>query len=230
MVSPSALWDLSRLSKSAPFSTLATSCSQASREGCSNSAISDVSPSVMLNHLKLQRSADATRILLARPMAASERPFFTQGRPWAIPSTGRAAYICSRAACAESGCRNARALHIPFAEQAIAMTAEQAIAMNKGPVQDARIYLGRSVEPEYLELKLANRHGLISGATGTGKTVSLQVLAEGFSAAGVAVFAADVKGDLSGIAEQAAPKDWLLQRAKAVGLADWASAAYPTVF
>src|SRR5262249_41611977 len=123
---------------------------------------------------------------------------------------------------AESGCKNARAVHIPLAEQAI--------AMSKGPLQDARIFLGRSVEPEYLELKLANRHGLISGATGTGKTVSLQVLAEGFSAAGVAVFAADIKGDLSGIAERAAPKDWLLQRAKAVGLADWSSTAYPTVF
>ena len=53
--------------------------------------------------------------------------------------------------------------------------------------------------PECLELKLANRHGLVTGATGTGKTVTLQVLAEGFSAAGVPVFAADIKGDLSGI-------------------------------
>ena len=62
-----------------------------------------------------------------------------------------------------------------------------------------KIYLGTSTRPEYLALKYGNRHGLVTGATGTGKTVTLQVLAEGFSAAGVPVFAADIKGDLSGI-------------------------------
>ncbi len=50
--------------------------------------------------------------------------------------------------------------------------------------QDGKIFVGKSAKPEYLTLKLANRHGLISGATGTGKTVTLQVLAEGFSRAG----------------------------------------------
>ena len=65
---------------------------------------------------------------------------------------------------------------------------------------DGKIFLGVSERPEYLNLKYANRHGLITGATGTGKTVSLQVLAEGFSAAGVPVFAADIKGDVSGVA------------------------------
>ena len=76
-------------------------------------------------------------------------------------------------------------------------------------LRDDAIYLGTSRKPddsnnkgEYLDLKLANRHGLITGATGTGKTVTLQVLAEGFSNAGVPVFCADVKGDLSGIAVQ----------------------------
>ena len=68
-------------------------------------------------------------------------------------------------------------------------------------LQEGKIFLGRSVAPEYLELKLANRHGLVTGATGTGKTVSLQVLAEGFADAGVPVFAADIKGDLAGISE-----------------------------
>ncbi len=56
--------------------------------------------------------------------------------------------------------------------------------------------------PQNLLLKYGNRHGLIAGATGTGKTVTLQVLAEGFSAEGVPVFMADVKGDLSGLARQ----------------------------
>ena len=72
-------------------------------------------------------------------------------------------------------------------------------------VQDGAVLLGcsrkgRELVPEVIELRLANRHGLVTGATGTGKTVTLQVLAEGFSAAGVPVFAADIKGDLSGIA------------------------------
>src|SRR5262249_48787289 len=63
------------------------------------------------------------------------------------------------------------------------------------------------------------RHGLVAGATGTGKTVTLQVLAEGFSRAGVPVFAADVKGDLSGIAAAGEAKDAFVTRAKAMGYA-----------
>ncbi|MFL5064796.1 MAG: helicase HerA-like domain-containing protein, partial [Xanthobacteraceae bacterium] len=66
--------------------------------------------------------------------------------------------------------------------------------------QNDTIFVGKGTRPDFLALKLANRHGLITGATGTGKTVTLQVLAEGFSRAGVPVFAADIKGDLSGIA------------------------------
>ena len=76
---------------------------------------------------------------------------------------------------------------------------EQAIAADS-------IFLGGGGEgyglPQRLLLKYGNRHGLIAGATGTGKTVTLQVLAEGFSNAGVPVFAADIKGDLSGVCAQ----------------------------
>ena len=97
-------------------------------------------------------------------------------------------------------------------------------------MQEGKIFLGRSVAPEYLELKLANRHGLVTGATGTGKTVSLQVLAEGFADAGVSVFAADIKGDLSGISEVGSKKDGLVKRAKEIGLDDWSNTAFPTVF
>lgn len=97
-------------------------------------------------------------------------------------------------------------------------------------LQDGKIFVGRSNKPEFLSLKLANRHGLITGATGTGKTVTLQVLAEGFSDAGVPVFAADIKGDLSGIAAKGEPKDFLNRRAAEVGLADYEHKAYPAVF
>ncbi|MDB5565562.1 MAG: putative protein of unknown function hydrolase, partial [Tardiphaga sp.] len=83
---------------------------------------------------------------------------------------------------------------------------------------DAKIFIGKGEEPAWLTLGLANRHGLVTGATGTGKTVSLQVMAEGFARAGVPVFAADIKGDLSGISEVGEAKDFILQRAKQMGL------------
>jgi DNA helicase HerA-like ATPase len=86
-------------------------------------------------------------------------------------------------------------------------------------------------DPQYLSLKYGNRHGLVTGATGTGKTVSLQVLAEELSAAGVPVFAADVKGDLSGIAAMGEAKDFLQKRAADIGFtAEYRLEAAPTIF
>ncbi len=84
---------------------------------------------------------------------------------------------------------------------------------------DKAIFIGKGDQPAFLTLALANRHGLVTGATGTGKTVSLQVMAEGFARAGVPVFAADIKGDLSGISAMGEPKDFILSRAKDMGLA-----------
>jgi uncharacterized protein len=95
---------------------------------------------------------------------------------------------------------------------------------------DTTIFLGQSDKKEELFLALANRHGLVTGATGTGKTVTLQIMAEGFCAAGVPVFAADVKGDLSGIAMAGEPKDFLLERAKKIGFDDYGFEAVPTIF
>ena len=77
---------------------------------------------------------------------------------------------------------------------------------------------------------LANRHGLITGATGTGKTVTLQVLAERFSSIGVPVFMSDVKGDLSGLAAPGAESAKLRQRLDSLGIGDWAPAKFPTTF
>jgi len=94
-----------------------------------------------------------------------------------------------------------------------------------------KVFLGASVKPEYIRLGYGNRHGLITGATGTGKTVSLQVMAEGFSNAGVPVFCADIKGDLAGLAEAGEPKDFLTKRAEAVGFAEeYKFEAFPVIF
>src|ERR1700692_3967718 len=82
-----------------------------------------------------------------------------------------------------------------------------------------KIFIGKGDQPAWLTLALGNRHGLVTGATGTGKTVSLQVMAEGFARAGVPVFAADIKGDLSGIAEAGEAKDFIVKRATEMGLA-----------
>jgi uncharacterized protein len=95
---------------------------------------------------------------------------------------------------------------------------------------DNTIFLGKSDKPEVLFLPMANRHGLVTGATGTGKTVTLQIIAEGLSNAGVPVFAADIKGDLSGIAVKGNPPDFLIERAKQVGLDPYEPASFPTIF
>ncbi len=97
-------------------------------------------------------------------------------------------------------------------------------------LQDDSVYLGTSTRPEYLALEYANRHGLITGATGTGKTISLQILAEGFSRAGVPVFCADVKGDLSGLSAMGEPKDFLSRRADLIGFSDYRHDSFPTIF
>jgi hypothetical protein len=84
--------------------------------------------------------------------------------------------------------------------------------------------------PENLLLKYGNRHGLVTGATGTGKTVTLQILAEGFSNAGVPVFCADIKGDLSGIAAMGEAKDFLLKRAEEIKLEPYEFQEFPVIF
>ena len=97
------------------------------------------------------------------------------------------------------------------------------------PAQPGGVLIGSSGQPEILRLDRANRHGLVAGATGTGKTVTLQVLAQGLSDAGVAVFAADVKGDLSGVAAPGEPGEKMLARARSMNL-ELVPQAAPTVF
>jgi len=91
------------------------------------------------------------------------------------------------------------------------------------------VVIGFSDHFEALRLDRANRHGLVAGATGTGKTVTLQILAQGLSDAGVPVFAADVKGDLSGISQIGQPNEKMLARAQGMGLT-LTPAAAPVIF
>lgn len=104
-------------------------------------------------------------------------------------------------------------------------------------MQNDRIFLGASrtpddtyQKPEELLLKYGNRHGLVTGATGTGKTVTLQILAEGLSNAGVPVFCADIKGDLSGIAAIGEEKDFLTKRAETIKLDPYEFQEFPVIF
>src|SRR6201989_3022643 len=92
------------------------------------------------------------------------------------------------------------------------------------------ILVAQGNQPIYLLPKMANRHGLIAGATGTGKTVTLQTLAENFSARGVPVFMADVKGDPAGISQPGGNNPKVIERAKELGITDFKGEASPVVF
>jgi DNA helicase HerA-like ATPase len=94
----------------------------------------------------------------------------------------------------------------------------------------AGLFVGKGATAQHLLFRLSNRHGLIAGATGTGKTVSVKVLAEGFSRAGVPVFMADVKGDLAGISRPGTSDARLESRAAALGLSDYRFEGCPAIF
>ncbi len=102
-------------------------------------------------------------------------------------------------------------------------------AASAAPSAMDHVYLGKGSSPQQVLLKYANRHGLIAGATGTGKTITLQGMAEDFSRAGVPVFIADVKGDLSGLSQQGVAKDHFTKRASDIGY-DYDFFACPTMF
>jgi len=92
------------------------------------------------------------------------------------------------------------------------------------------ILIGRGERPVHLLGKYGNRHGLIAGATGTGKTISLMVLAEGFSRMGVPVFMADVKGDVSGLAMAGANNEKIEERVRQIGIEGYSNEANPVIF
>src|SRR6516165_8629455 len=92
------------------------------------------------------------------------------------------------------------------------------------------LLIAQGTEPLYLLPQMANRHGLVAGATGTGKTVTLQVMAESFSRIGVPVFAADIKGDLSGISQPGSDNPKIAERVKKLQLSDFSFCGWPVTF
>src|SRR5688500_16302454 len=92
------------------------------------------------------------------------------------------------------------------------------------------LLIGRGEHPVHLLAKYGNRHGLVAGATGTGKTVTLMVLAEGFSRLGVPVFIPDVKGDVAGLALAGASNEKIQQRVTQIGILDYVNEPNPVVF
>jgi hypothetical protein len=97
-------------------------------------------------------------------------------------------------------------------------------------MSDKTILLGKGAQPVHLLAKYGNRHGLVAGATGTGKTVTLMVMAEGFSRLGVPVFLADVKGDVAGLAMPGVASDKVKERAVRIGVEGYTNEASPVVF
>src|ERR1044071_4761369 len=99
-----------------------------------------------------------------------------------------------------------------------------------GAIMADPILIAKDSEDIYLLPKMANRHGLIAGATGTGKSVTLRVMAEAFGKLGVPVFMADVKGDLAGVCQPGGDNPKVAERAAQFGLGDFAYTAFPVMF
>ncbi|MDP2227691.1 MAG: DUF853 family protein [Moraxellaceae bacterium] len=97
-------------------------------------------------------------------------------------------------------------------------------------MSNPHIFIGKGDEPCFIDGRYANRHGLVAGATGTGKTVTLQGLAEGFSDLGVPVFLADIKGDLAGLSQAGTANPKLDERAAKLGMSSYHQQAYPVMF
>ncbi len=97
-------------------------------------------------------------------------------------------------------------------------------------IKDGKLWLAKNDSLQFLYPNMANRHGLIAGATGTGKTITLKVMAEAFSSLGVPVFLADIKGDLSGMCAPGKESEDMSKRIAKFGIDDWSYTDFPTRF
>lgn len=170
--------------------------------------------------LRLARArAELAAAEAAAARAAAAAPADTPATPAApIAETATPATPATPDAVAPLTDAQVAAIAAGYADPAAAL--ELGVLVNGGPVASV---------PIRLPLAMTNRHGLVAGATGTGKTRTLQLLAEQLSAHGVPVFAADIKGDLSGVASPGASSEKLLARTSALGQ-EWTPRAYPTEF
>src|SRR5690554_8189254 len=95
---------------------------------------------------------------------------------------------------------------------------------------DGKLWIGQSDKSCFLLPKMANRHGLIAGATGTGKTVTLKIMAESFSEMGVPVFLADIKGDLASLATPGSENPKMIERIETIGIENFTYKSFPVQF
>ena len=95
---------------------------------------------------------------------------------------------------------------------------------------NGKIWLAKADEPVYLEPNMANRHGFIAGASGTGKTITLKVMAESFAQLGVPVFLADIKGDLAGMCKAGLHSESMQKRITKLNIEPWRYRVFPTEF
>lgn len=196
-----------------------------------------------------RRALEQAQAALAAAEAAAQAPAASVAGPAAAPSPAAAAHPTA-AAEPTAAAQTAPAAEPTAAETPAAPAPASPAAPAAGPLSAAEVeavragYLvaGPALEmgalvngealpevPIRIPIAMTNRHGLVAGATGTGKTKTLQVLAEQLSAAGVPVFAADIKGDLSGIASPGEPNDKLLARTAGIGQ-DWSPQAAPVEY
>lgn len=150
----------------------------------------------------------------------------------AAAAQSKAAATARTAAASAAAAESAR-LAANTAEQPVAQEIAAGYAFDGAALELGTVVVDRVVDPTArvrIPMRTMNRHGLVAGATGTGKTKTLQGIAEQLSRAGVPVVLADIKGDLSGLAQRGQANDKLVARAAETGAPDWAPVGYPTEF
>ncbi|WPX12938.1 DUF853 family protein [Cryobacterium sp. 10S3] len=196
-----------------------------------------MNPSDAADHLSELQAAAEAAVAAARQAQADAEAALARVQAAAVQEQADAATATAQTGSGPAASVPAPAAPATSAAHATPLTAAQVDVIRAGyAFSGPALEMGALVNgdaladvPIRIPLAMTNRHGLVAGATGTGKTRTLQVLAEQLSAHGVPVFAADIKGDLSGVATAGVPNDKLLARTRGIGQ-DWAGQAAPTEY